>query len=863
MSVHARAARKQSTPSIQPTRADWLTFLRDQLDETWRPGEWHPEHWCFLGDPTDPRTRIYTCKSKGCPLFTDTRGGPCQSCRAVLRKNGGDQEALERKLAKRHKDAVRTGAPQAQCLVERGDLRCERSVISHGLCGAHNTLWLDSYEPRGITRVAYLEAKIAKPLPAIGPCLVGACERERHSQRTLLCGTHRNRYVKTLEQLAPGAQRPSEAEAATTMPPVLSLADFSLISMPEQLRLEFLVAIQAEDRAGYALDPMVIKASVTSLTAAGPSFLSEGFLSRLMSNARPARSIRTAFQNRAVTAIRNLHAAFDGGDPTAGDLWDSYLVGLKTENERSGRADERNGTKYLVQRGPLDFTPIRQQWLRELVKAWARETTPTTQAVGCAIRAFAVMSDVLSMRQGGDDASTAGARDIQKTVERLNRLAKSDGEPYSGVTRSKYLTAIRRALHYLHGTEHLGSVSPRFVVTPEHRINGRAAMRTEDSGRALPNRVVDALHRGIGSLPAGRAQAGSLISAETLLMMHQTALRVLIDTGRRPNEVCSLSAGCVTAHPSGHDNPGGVEYTLTYDNTKAGRLGRVLPIGVDTAMAIRKWDKHRRSLGLPESYARWLFPSPSVGRADAGQHLTTSGLDRALDRLVASVPGLETDIPDRTSGGYVQFEGPIIAYSFRHSYAQRHADSGVPLDTLQELMDHLSPETTAVYYRVSAKRKREAVNKLAASAIDHHGNPAPFASGAAYEIAQVPVPFGGCTDPANVKAGGGACPIRFQCAGCSLYRPDPSYLPAIEEHLVSLRGTLLMVEIAGTAAPWVLQHQRDEIASFEQILAGLKQRVASMDDTAREALADASVAMRRLRASRPLIPLTVRTPDAT
>lgn len=45
------------------------------------------------------------------------------------------------------------------------------------------------------------------------------------------------------------------------------------------------------------------------------------------------------------------------------------------------------------------------------------------------------------------------------------------------------------------------------------------------------------------------------------------------------------------------------------------------------------------------------------------------------------------------------------------------------------------------------------------------------------------VPFDGCTEKTNVKASGKACPIRFQCAGCTFYRPDPFYLPALEDHI--------------------------------------------------------------------------------
>ena len=30
----------------------------------------------------------------------------------------------------------------------------------------------------------------------------------------------------------------------------------------------------------------------------------------------------------------------------------------------------------------------------------------------------------------------------------------------------------------------------------------------------------------------------------------------------------------------------------------------------------------------------------------------------------------------------------IVPYAYRHTYAQRHADAGVPIDVLAELLDH-------------------------------------------------------------------------------------------------------------------------------------------------------------------------------
>jgi hypothetical protein len=96
---------------------------------------------------------------------------------------------------------------------------------------------------------------------------------------------------------------------------------------------------------------------------------------------------------------------------------------------------------------------------------------------------------------------------------------------------------------------------------------------------------------------------------------------------------------------------------------------------------------------------------------------------------------------------------PIDA--FRHSYAQRHADAGTPVDVLKELMDHRSISTTMGYYQVSLKRKQ------AAQATDRSGASAPFSSGLAYQRGSVAVPFGGCTErptsrPAAARAQSGS-----------------------------------------------------------------------------------------------------------
>jgi hypothetical protein len=100
-----------------------------------------------------------------------------------------------------------------------------------------------------------------------------------------------------------------------------------------------------------------------------------------------------------------------------------------------------------------------------------------------------------------------------------------------------------------------------------------------------------------------------------------------------------------------------------------------------------------------------------------------------------------------------------------------------PLDVLAELLDHRILNVTRRYYRVGENRRREAVDPVTAMHFDRHGNrvwhdPAALldAEHARYAVGEVAVPHGTCSEPSNVRAGGGACPVRFRCAGCDHFR---------------------------------------------------------------------------------------------
>ena len=208
--------------------------------------------------------------------------------------------------------------------------------------------------------------------------------------------------------------------------------------------------------------------------------------------------------------------------------------------------------------------------------------------------------------------------------------------------------------------------------------------------------------------------------------------------------------------------------------------------------------------------------------------MTSSKLSQVLRDWVDRLERLDSSDVD-AYGNPLPFDRHLVhARAFRHTYAQRHADNGTPVDVLRELMDHKSVQTTGLYYVITADRKREAVQQIGQYTIDRDGAPAPLTHSTRYQMRSVAVPFGNCIEPSNVKAGGQACPIRFQCAGCGFYRPDPSYIPAIEEHINSLKADRETAQ-AANAAGFVIDNLTAQITAFGQVLHIMRRRLDSLD----------------------------------
>ena len=221
----------------------------------------------------------------------------------------------------------------------------------------------------------------------------------------------------------------------------------------------------------------------------------------------------------------------------------------------------------------------------------------------------------------------------------------------------------------------------------------------------------------------------------------------------------------------------------------------------------------------------------------------------------------------------------IVPYAYRHSYAQRHADAGVGIDVLAELLDHRNLNVTRTYYRVGEDRRRAAVDTVTAMSFDRHGNRVWREAAALldseharYAVGEVAVPYGRCTEPSNVAAGGGACPVRFRCAGCDHFRTDVSHLPDLTIYLDDLLQTR---ERLAAAIDGVDEWARADATPSQQEITRIRRLIGRIDgdlgqasDTERAVIDEAVTVMRRHRAAFLGMPSTRATapdvcPEAT
>jgi integrase len=359
------------------------------------------------------------------------------------------------------------------------------------------------------------------------------------------------------------------------------------------------------------------------------------------------------------------------------------------------------------------------------------------------------------------------------------------------ISAAKRLTICRDVAGILRDMRDLGLTHPgepaaelpaTFIL--RRKTDFPAEVAREGQGRALPQVVMRQLY---DALP----QLGSPSSHHL-----RVAVEAIMDTGRRPDEIFQIGFTCVDTDDDG-------KYVLIYTDFKNNREERRLPITDATATLLRDQQRLVRDRFPDTPLAKLkLFPAP-YHNLDGTHSLSEKAASNAHLKWVSELPPLllvDNAEFDKTA---------VTLYAYRHSYAQRYADAGTPPDVLRDLLGHEDIGTTQTYYRVTEKRLRSAVDKVIAFQLDRHGNRVwPEAKAlldhehARMRVGAVAVPFGTCSEPSNVKAGGHACPFRFRCLGCGHFRIDPSYLPELRDYLHTLLRNRERIRAATDLDSW-------------------------------------------------------------
>ena len=489
----------------------------------------------------------------------------------------------------------------------------------------------------------------------------------------------------------------------------------------------------------------------------------------------------------------------------------------------------------------INFTGISQPWLRESVKQWTAEELPTrrgdhaTSILQSHVRRAEELSASLRLHRDdhGDDPSALGRGDIIAFLSRLShRHATGQISSWSrSVTCRQVAMILRecRALGLTRPGRPMSGLPDDFAVRRDD-IPQQAA--DDEPGRALPAGILNQL---ITALPALEETVGPALRA---------AVEALMDTGRRPAEICQLGWDCLDQDPDG-------KYALIYTDFKANRQGRRLPVADETAKVITGQQQRVRAR-YPDTPASELTLFPRTTRNREGKRPVSDSVVASHHRSwVSSLP------PLRLEDGREFDKDAVFLYAYRHSFAQRHADAGTPVDVLRDLMGHRSVSTTQIYYRVTAKRTRSAVDTLAAFQLDRGGNRVWTEARALLDsehqrlaVGQVAVPFGTCSEPSNVKAGGQSCPFRFRCLGCGHFRTDPSYLPELRGYLDSLLQARERIRSAADLDDWARAEAMpsdEEITRLRQLIRRAEHDLGQLGEADRRQVTQAVDAVRATR----------------
>lgn len=775
-------------------RDDFLSAIEwDDIEQAYKPARDHPQ----LG--------LRKCAVLDCNAGVRTPNTElCKVC--IIRFNAEDialGDFIKRPCGKQQ-------FGQKMCIA----MDCDRAAsFACSLCRTHFARWQRSGTA--------IEDFVRRPSPLGGKtpeCKAHSCSRVASSLRADLCENHRQVWNRIRAQ-----GRADYEKWLRTVDPIT--ADYFVIfkGLNEVVQAELLVAAQARMDTGARVLVTELRCLVSALRHAEATTLdalNEQQISDLRSDARSFhRQLLRVLEDRLCTPESERHKA----------IWNLKAFGIS---------------------GTMNFTGIRQAWLLEAAKNWVENDLPMhrgDQRANSAKRVIAAVTGLSEqlLRSREDNGENPRALNRTDIVGHMNRLAYMErSEEMTANTRIGRCRDLKRFLHDIRVLGLTKDGGPADGLPDDFHLGRRdvpSAPIQEEAGKGLPDWVIRIICANLHRVE------------ERSSTTYRRMIELLIDTGRRPDEICRLPLNCLER--DAQDMP-----VLVYKDSKNNKPGQRLPIPNATAKLIAEQQADvREQFSDRDPKTLVLFPRDRFNQYGTKQvtepvfgKMHRDFITEIADQLVQQIQD-----PDGTTHEERFDPYAIIPYAYRHTYAQRHADEGVAPDVLRDLMGHETMQTTIGYYQVTAKRVRAAVDRVSEHQFDGQGRRV-FSriegmlsdAHARMRIGQVAVPFGTCTEPANVKAAGQACPYKFTCLGCGHFRSDPSYLPELKSYLQQLLAERAQVNAATELQDWAkakLAPRDEEIDQLRSLIRRIEADLNQVTESDRALIEEAITVVRTTR----------------
>lgn len=773
---------------------------------------WSPERRVTYFPREHPQLGCKQCVVAGCGIKADNLQSLCPFCRNRWIADG--RRPVE-EFAKTPRQWTQSGA--GRCAVPD----CERPWVSRHavLCLSHHWLRTKTWN---VSLEVFLTRSGVVALPSFGPCQVAACTRDR-STSGAYCVNHNLHWNRSIADAAIRGQDVDEPRFRRISAAIPTVNECSLRGLPDRVVAEILFGVQHRTEWGAKTLPEHVRPLIAKLLAEECRSVDEVDPTQLSDTAQIVCRyiVKSVGRSRITPETERVK-----------DDWDASVFG------------------YI---GMLRFGKISQPWLREAAKVWAYNDLPQRRSLNAKasaqndLRSLVKLSESLRLQRPsdhGNDPHMLSRSDMCGFLNRLMFLC-ADGT-ISARTRRVTVLDLRRLLGK---TRALGLTRPGqpmhglpddFILYPEDVPREGTV---EKECRDLPIEVMRHICEHLDDLE--QASTRDI----------RVAVELIIDTGRRPDEICRLDLDCLDRDEQGKP-------VLVYTNFKADHRGARLPIAEATAATIIAQCERVRARFPDEPIETLKLISAPTRNPHGRRALNDNYLSNRHHEWILTLPDISIPMTVESDGKRVTQMVPfnrskIFLYAYRHTYAQRHADAGVGVDVLCQLMGHRYIGTTQVYYRVGEDRRREAVDRLTSMHFDRHGTRIWREATVLLDsehlrraVGEVAVPYGSCSEPSNVAAGGHDCPIRFRCVGCSHFSTDVSYLPDLEGYLTALLRGRERLRGAFVADDWAMAEampSEAEISRIRRLISQIKAEVDSLPTTDRVQIEESIGVVRRAR----------------